>query len=503
MSARDAARLTSFIPLHRGEHGEAAPLHRQIYDGVRRAILSNQLLPGTRLPASRALANELGISRTTVLQAYQQLLAEGYLAGRPGSGTFVAHRDGARGQSTGQRDDQRQEALHLSERGGRWLAGARATAPYFPTEPQAGRAFRLGLPALDAFPHEVWGRLLGRRYRSSSHELLAHQQPDGYLPLREAIAAYLGTSRGVRCTAEQVIVVAGSQQALDLAARALLDPGETAWMEDPGYLGARTALLGAGAHIVPVPVRDGAFDLAEAQARSDDARLVYITPSHQFPLGGTMNLARRLELLAWAHQAQAWILEDDYDSEFRYAGRPLAALQGLDEHGRVLYLGTFSKVLSPSLRMGYLVAPPPLVEPFLAARANADVHPPPLEQAVLADFIVQGHFARHVRRMRRLYAERQAALLEEAERHLAGMIRLEPDETGLHLVGWLADGLDERALARRATEEEGIFCYPLSLFDIEPYPRGAVLLGFGAVDASEIGEGVRRLAGVCRRLLSR
>lgn len=498
--------MSSLIPLR---HHAAAPLHRQVYDGLRRAILAGQLLPGSRLPASRALATELTLSRTTVLQAYQQLLAEGYLEARPGSGTFVAPLLPAHSQlvATVSADHDAQpkqpySSPPLSRRGQRWLAEIQATAPYFATESSAGRAFRLGLPALDAFPVATWGRLLGRRYRESARALLGPPHPGGYAPLREAIAAYLGTTRGVRCTAEQVIVVAGSQQALDLVARVSLNPGDAAWIEDPGYLGARTALQGAEVELIPVPIAADGFDLEAAQARRPDARLAYITPSHQFPLGRTMSLSRRLALLEWANRAQGWILEDDFDSEFRYADRPLAALQGLDHSGHVLYVGTFSQALSPSLRLGYVVAPQALVRPLLAAHASAALHPPTLEQAVLADFIAGGHFARHLRRLRRLYAERQAVLLAEAERHLAGMMTLEPDATGLHLIGWLADGLDERALARQAAEQAGIYCYPLALFCLELYPRGAVLLGYAAPSIDEIRAGVRRLARICRTLLA-
>ncbi len=503
MVKRTPASLSSLIPLR---YGDAAPLYQQIYNGLRQAILSGQLLPGTRIPASRVLARELKISRTTVIQAYQQLLAEGYLGGRPGSGTFVAQGLPEEGitsfkRSPGAQEREQRAIPLLSERGNVLLEAAQATTPFFVTGPQAGSAFRVGLPALDAFPHELWGRLLSRRFRSSWLELLAPHEPGGYQPLREAIAAHLGTTRGVRCTAEQVIIVAGSQQGLDLIARVLLNPGDAVWVEDPGYLGARTALLGVDARPIPVPVDQEGFDLAAGLARCAEARLAYITPSHQFPLGMTMSVSRRLALLEWARRANGWIVEDDYDSEFRYVGRPLSALQGLDEHGRVLYLGTFSKVLSPALRLGYLVARPDLVEPLLAARANADMHSPMLEQAVLADFMAQGHFARHLRRMRHLYAARQAAMLAEARQALAGLIELSADETGLHLVGWLPDGLDDRLLARRAADV-GVVAYPLSLFQQETAARKAVLLGYAAVSVPEIRDGVRKLASVCRAMLN-
>jgi GntR family transcriptional regulator/MocR family aminotransferase len=273
----------------------------------------------------------------------------------------------------------------------------------------------------------------------------------------------------------------------------LLDEGDAAWIEDPAYLGARAALLGVGARLVPVPVDREGLDVAEGVARAPDARLAFVTPSHQFPLGVTMSLARRLALLEWAARAGAWVLEDDYDSEYRYAGRPLAALQGLDSAGRVIYLGTFSKVLFPGLRLGYLVVPPDLVDAFLGARGYAGFHSPALEQAVLADFIAEGHFARHIRRMRALYAARQAALVAAVERELPGRLDLRPSDAGMHLVGWLPEGVDDRLVARRA-RDHGLDVWELSALSIRPPRRGALLLGYAALDEDEIREGVRRLA---------
>jgi len=307
------------------------------------------------------------------------------------------------------------------------------------------------------------------------------------------ISAYLGATRAVRCTWEQVIVVSGSQQALDLAARVLLDPGDAAWVEDPGYAGARGALLGAGARLVPVPVDGDGLDVAAGAQLGAGARLAYVSPSHQYPLGVTMSLSRRLALLGWASRSGAWVLEDDYDSEYRYTGRPLEALQGLDPEGCVIYLGTFSKVLFPALRLGYLVVPPELVDPFTAARELVDRQSPSVEQAVLAEFIAEGHFARHVRRMRVLYAERQATLVEAAARELSGALDVRPAEAGMHLVGWLPGGTDDREASRRAAAE-GVEATALSLHGIEPPQRRGLLLGYAAVGEEEIRAGVRRLA---------
>jgi GntR family transcriptional regulator/MocR family aminotransferase len=362
--------------------------------------------------------------------------------------------------------------------------------PLVPQERGKPRAFRQGVPALGAFPRALWGRLLARSWRRSSYELLNY---GGQPALHEAIAAYLGTGRGVRCTAEQVIVVAGSQQGLDLAARVLLDPGDAAWIEDPVYPGAYGALLGAGASVTPVPVDDEGLDIAAGVQRCPAARLAFVTPSRQFPLGVTMSLRRRLELLGWATCANAWIIEDDYDSEYRYTGRPLAALQGLDREDRVIYVGTFSKVLFPALRLAYLVVLPDLVDVFSTARFFAVQQPPLLEQSALADFMAEGHFSRHIRRMRTLYAERQAALVEAARGDLAGRLDVQPAEAGMHLLGWLPEGVDDRLASQRAAAH-GVDAFPLSRYCLESVHRGALVLGYTAVDEHEIRRGVSGLA---------
>jgi GntR family transcriptional regulator/MocR family aminotransferase len=307
-----------------------------------------------------------------------------------------------------------------------------------------------------------------------------------------------------------VLVVSGSQQAIDLAARVLLDPGDVAWMEDPGYLGAREALLGSGARLVPIPVDDEGLDVSTGIARAPEARMVYVTPSFQFPLGTTMSLARRLLLLQWASRSRAWVLEDDYDSEFRYAARPLASLQGLDTADQVIYMGTFSKVLFPGLRLGYLVVPPDLVDAFTAARAVQDRHSPILDQIVLTDFITQGHFARHIRLMRELYAERQTYLIAVATRELAGLMTIQPAEAGMHLVAALPAGIEDQVVARYA-EEQQLITPPLSIYSMtttelpmgsraEEVSRQALLLGYTALMKPEIKEGVQRLAKVLREV---
>lgn len=493
-------------------HGSAAPLlsvpldercetslFRQLYDGIRHTILSGQLAAGVRLPATRMLAGELGVSRNTILNAYGQLLAEGYLVGRLGSGTYVAPTlpddllrvtPVADGPGSPRRRPLRQGRL-LSQRGTA-LAKAPRSVLRLPGRP---KPFRPGVPALDAFPDELWLRLTKKHTRLG--ELGDYGDPAGYRPLREAIAGYLRTARAVSCAADQVIVVNGAQHALDLAARVLLDPGEAAWVEDPGYIGTRSALAGAEVRVVPVPVDSEGFNVASAERRHAGARLCFVTPSHQYPLGVTMSLARRLALLDWARRTGAWIVEDDYDSEFRYAGRPLASLQGLDRDQRVLYVGTFSKVLFPSLRLGYLVAPPDLVDAFVSARGVADHHSPTLPQAVLADFIGDGHLVRHIRRMRTLYEERQIALLKAVRRELGGCLNVAPAEAGLHLIGWLEEGVDDREASRRCAAS-GVEAPPLAAYRVERGERGGLLLGYAATAPRQIREGVRRLATVLR-----
>jgi len=473
----------------------ATPLHRQLYEGIRDAVLTGRLSAGARLPSTRALAADLDISRNTVAGAFDQLLAEGYIEGRPGAGTFVARElpdellrvsPAVRGPSR-----TRMPAPRLSARG-RMLA-ATPVAPAA-REGAAPCAFRPGIPALDEFPRDLWSRIAARQYRQSRFDIFSYGNPAGHPPLRRAIAEYLRAARGVNCSWEQVIVTSGSQQALDLAARVLLDPGETAWVEDPGYFGARGAWTAAGIRCVPVAVDAEGLSITQGEQLAPQARMTYVSPSHQYPLGVTMSLARRMALLAWARRHEAWIAEDDYDSEFRYAGRPLAALQGLDTAGRVIYIGTFSKVLFPALRLGYMVVPSGAVDAFAGARALADRHPPGPSQALVAEFISAGHFARHIRRMRTLYAERQSALLAAAQREWRGLMEVEPADAGMHLMAWLPRMSNDRDVSNRAAAA-GIVAPPLSAYchhaGVAP---PALLLGYAALNVRKIQESVRRFA---------
>jgi GntR family transcriptional regulator/MocR family aminotransferase len=461
-------------------------LQQQVYAGMRKAILDGVLAPGARVPSSRVLASDLRVSRTTTLWALDQLHAEGYLATRRGSGTYVTEElpdDLVRVRRV--RPVARAGHPPLSGRG-RALSELTPAARRIAGPP---RAFRMGTPAVDLFPVRLWTKLTNRRLRGVRLSQLDY----GDTPeLREAIAGYLQSARGTRCTADHVVVVPGAQAGLDIMARLLLDAGDAAWIEEPGYPGARGALLGAGARPVPVPVDGEGLDVAAGMRRAPEARLAYVTPSHQFPLGVLMGLPRRLALLKWAAAARAWILEDDYDSEFRYGTRPIPCLHGLDVDGRVVYLGTFSKTLFPTLRLGFIIVPPDLRERLVAARRAFDLSPPSLNQIVLADFLAEGHFERHLRRMRSAYAERLEALRDSARRHCDGALRLRPVHAGLHAAADLGDA-DDAAVHEEAAAR-GIEATPLSMYYSEPGAANGLVLGFGAVRPDTIGEGMERLA---------
>jgi len=471
----------------------AVPLYRQLYDSIRAAILSGQLASGLKIPSSREMARDLSVSRNTVAGAFDQLIAEGYLEAQTGAGTFVSKKIPDEllyaSNKTNSQSPKNAAKRELSKRG-KTIA---ATSVSFPLDKQRLRPFAPCLPSVEDFPLQIWAKLAGHRLRYPARNLLNYGEAAGYRPLREEIAAYLGAARGVRCAPEQVIVVTGTQQAVDLTARILLDADDTVWVEDPGYLGSRGAMNAAQARIVPVPIDAEGIEVETGVKLAPDARLICVTPSHQYPLGVTMSLKRRLELLRWASRAGAWILEDDYDSEYRYEGRPLAALQGLDNDNRVIYTGTFSKVLSPALRIGYLVAPPDLVDAFTAGKALLDRHSPIFEQMILADFFAAGHFARHIRRMRNLYAERRDAFISAAKSELNGLLEIAPSAAGLHLIGWLNNNLNDTTAARAAAEN-GVDCEPLSALSIRKTNRQGLVLGYASFDEKHIKEGAERLA---------
>jgi len=465
------------------------PFYRQIYNALRQAILTGRLRAGSKLPPTREFAKAIDTSRATVLLAFEHLFAEGYLEGKVGSGTFVS-------QAIPDKILQAEKSqpatvpkiapVKLSCRGELMKNSTLAER-----RQSFGTPFLPGIPALREFPFQLWFRILSRQSGAD----FGYSEPIGYLPLREAIAEYLRTARAVRCEANHIVIVNGSQQALDLACRVLLDSGEKAWLEDPGYIGTREAMQAAGIEIVPVPVDREGMQVTGGKNLCPKAKLAYVTPSHQYPTGAVMSLARRLELLDWAKSANAWIIEDDYDSEYRYSGRPLASLQGIDEQARVIYIGTFSKVLFPALRVGYLVVPQNLVDAFVAAKAIADRNSSIVEQATLAEFLKDGHFGRHIRKMRLLYHERQKCLLESAQNHLAGKLKLESSEAGLHTIGWLSKHLNDKEISKRALQL-GVFTPPLSEYSFRENIPPALVLGYAACRKGEIEKGVRKLAEV-------
>jgi len=469
------------------DRSSATALYRQLYDHLRNAILSGRLAPGARLPSTRELASELNIARNTVLNTFEQLYAESYLERRVGDGTYVSHQLPDDLLRVNNQQSLRTRPKRTKSNAASFMAVSVANYSGPP------RPFRTGTPAFDAFPYKLWGRLLAQRWSNSAGEMLQYSDSAGYLPLRKAIAAYISTTRGVRCVPEQLIITSGSQHALEIVIRTVLKAGDKVWIEDPGFLGARASFIAADARLVAVPVDNEGLNVASGIDRCSDPNLIYVTPSHQYPLGSTLSLSRRLALVKLAARGGAWIIEDDYDSEFRYVGRPLAALQSLDTEQRVIYIGTLSKVLFPSIRIGYIVAPPDLFDGLLSARCLGGHQSPTLDQAVLADFISQGHFARHIRRMRVLYAERQQALVNAAKSELKGLLEITPSDAGMHLLGWLPEHVDDQQAFRKATAA-GVEVTPLSAYCIEPPKRGALRLGYTGYKSREIWRATRRLA---------
>jgi GntR family transcriptional regulator/MocR family aminotransferase len=470
------------IPL--SKQGE--PLFRQVYLGLRQAILAGSFSPGERLPSSRDLAEQLGISRTVALAAYDQLLAEGFVEGHRGSGTFVSQSLTA----TRPRKQEKSASLQLSHFG---LAAAAATpAVEFPSrQPPALRYnFAFGRTDTAIFPYAAWQRILLRHAREARMRELDYGPPVGSLALREAICAHLRRSRAVVCDPSEVIVVNGSQQALDLIARVLVERGDPVAIEDPQYPGAREVLLAAGARLIPVPVDRDGIDPAKLP---DHASLVFVTPSHQFPTGAILPLSRRLALLEWARRKNAVIVEDDYDGEFHYEGRPLESLQGLDTEGRIAYLGTFSRTIFPALRIGYLIVPKSLASAFTAAKWLSDLHSATLEQLTLAEFIQTGMYERHLRRLRRRNTARRDALLEAIEEYLGKRVEVTGGGSGAHIVVWPRKHISEQTIIDRAAAQ-GVNVYGVSQFFLKQPSQTGLILGYARLNEQEIREGIRRLA---------
>ena len=466
---------------------EDTPLFRQAYQQLREMILRGQLTPGARLPASRQLAQRSQVARVTIMQAYEQLQAEGFVTSRRGAGTFVAKAIGDRQSGPSQVGFQ----PPLTEWGARVMAHQPATAR---NKMRPEIDFGFGRSFAHIFPYDIWRRLLARYLSTDDIMLSRYGSVAGFDPLREAVAAYLDRQRGVRCSPNQVVIISGAQQALDILARLLLAKGDEVLVETPGYSDAFTLFEVNGAKLVPLAVDHDGFPV-EKIPELCCARLAFVTPSHQFPRGGTLSLTRRLLLLEWAHKENAYIIEDDYDSELRYDGRPLAALQGLDEGDHVIYLGTFSKVLFPALRLGYVVLPPALLKPFFRAKGLVDRGAPTLTQAAVADFIADGHFERHLRRLRQAYGERRHALVKALDTYLSDRVSYSPDPAGLHVMLYLDPVCNESEIVKRAAAV-GVGVYPGAPYHLQEPAPPSILLGYSGLDVEQITEGIRRLSAI-------
>ncbi|CAN2972740.1 MULTISPECIES: PLP-dependent aminotransferase family protein [Pseudomonas] len=484
-------------------------LTRQLYEALRQRVLDGRLVSGTRLPATRDLAAALSISRNSVVRAYDQLYAEGFIESRVGDGTYVAQLPMAKklstkvstGLSTGLSpglstkwanlpEDLDDEVIHS--------AGLARVKDHHLPQPPVGppRAFRVGVPAFDLFPFEVWAKLNGAFWRKPDLEQLCYGDPAGDGRLRGLIAAYLRSSRGMQCTAEQIVITSGAQQAISLCAQLLVEPGDGVAVENPGYRAAGHAFALAGGRLHGVPVDGEGMD-CQVLSTLNDCRVAYVTPSHQYPLGVVMSLARRLELLAWAERSGGWIVEDDYDGEYRYSGAPLSPLAALDRNGRVLYVGTFGKVAFPALRLGYLVLPPGLVQAFTRRRAVDVRHSEVSTQAVMAEFMAAGHFQRHIRRMRRAALSRRNALLAGWPDGLPGVGSLPSVAAGLHMTVRVDSLAREQVLLAQAhaagVEINGLSSYWLAGASPPADQRAGLVMGFAAVPEADIAQALARL----------
>jgi GntR family transcriptional regulator/MocR family aminotransferase len=477
----------NFAGLHNWQvaRSRPVPLFRQVYLQIRSAILAQTLKPGTRLPSTRELATQLSVSRSAVVAAFDQLIAEGYVGGKTGSGTYVA--------------------ADLFENSAAQKAGLRkAKAPSRDvfvgdlvdvTARNDSRPFNLGRTLIDSRTHNTWRKLTARAFRSIDPVHLGYSDPRGLPALRQAVSDYLRVARGVRCDPDQIVITTGTQHAVDLVIRVLDLAGEKVWVEDPGYPLTVRALVAAGVTAHPVPVDEHGIDVRAGIAKAKAARAVFITPSHQFPTGVVLSMSRRLALLGWARESGSWIVEDDYSSEFRYGGRPLAALQGLDDAERVIYVGTLNKALFPGLRLGYAVVPNALLPQFVRTRYLADRQPASLHQAITADFMEDGHFAAHIRRMRAVYAAQRDLLVKSLRRRVSAYARVDPPDQGMHLVLYLNKGLSDVAIQRAALEQRVVTRAMSELYLAAP-PRSALMLGFSGHPPSSIPAAVARLADV-------
>ena len=483
---------TNVCPVISIDRADPTPLHQQVYDGYRKAILRGDLAPGQKIPSSRELAGEMQVSRFPILHAYSQLMAEGYFESLVGSGTFISATLPEQMMSSESCDDQ----LELRPSGLRPVAKRNSLYPSFRRDSplRSWGAFGLHQPASDQFPFQLWSELTNRHSRNPSSSALHKVDPMGLQRFRMEICRYLRTARSVKCDPEQIMVVSGSQQALDITARVLFNSGDSVLIEEPGYRLEKTVLQAAGCRLKLVAVDEQGIDITRA-GNCKGVKAAFVTPSHQFPLGSTMSATRRLHLLNWAQSVGAWIVEDDYDSEYRFDTKPIASLQGLDVNSRVIYIGTFSKVLFPSLRVGYMVLPRDLISLFEAVRFATDIFPPYLYQEVLADFIERGHMARYIRKMRRLYGERREILVRSIQAEFGEFLRVHGASAGMHVSVSLPEGFDDVEICQRASENK-LLLWPLSPYYAGKRPLQGFVLGFGSTAAEQIPEAVKRLRNV-------
>jgi GntR family transcriptional regulator/MocR family aminotransferase len=476
------------------DRASSRPISSQLSAALRQLVLGGSLRAGERLPASRTLASDLGIARTTVIESFEQLASEGLVESRVGAGTYVSRAlSGERPVAAGRADPP--DAAAPARLARMMTAATGRFADRLAHEP---RAFITAMPALDAFPAAQWSRLAAKHWRGPRQTAFGYGEPQGYRKLRQAIASHLQANRGISCEWQQVFIVAGAQQAFQLIAGTLIDPGDQVWFENPGAIGARNAFILHGADLVPVPVDAEGLVVEAALAAAAQFAAAFVTPAHQQPLGAKMSLERRFALLQAAEQARAWIVEDDWDGEFCFAGRPLPTLKGIDATGRVIYVGTFSKSLFPALRLGFFLAPPALVATFETALSAFSPGVPTSLQAIVSDFIEEGLFATHIRRMRRLYAERYQAFFAAAQDRLAAWLDIVPTDTGLHTIGLLRGGLTGAAVSVAAAER-GLIVAPISRFCIAPGAVEGLVLGFSGITPPQIAAGVTALAEVLAR----
>lgn len=471
------------------------PLYKQLYEQLRIAILDKRFSGNKKLPGTRSMAAELGLSRNTVHLAYEQLKIEGYIKSETGSGSFITSDLPER--SLIPKHMEIPEIKYENNKGGvnefspEIFEFSKKNFLFEEVKP-----FRNGVPALSDFPFEIWTKITNRVWRNLNPSYLGYGDTSGFKPLRKAISSYLRTYRAVNCTYDQILIVNGSQQGLDLISRVLLSKKSKVWLEDPGYPGARISFLATGANIYLVPLNDDGLDLDYAKANYPVSNLIYTTPSHQYPLGYTMSISARLKLLDWARTNGTWLIEDDYDSEYRYNGNPLQSLQGLDNTGNVIYLGTFSKVLFPGLRLGYLVLPTPdLMAKFIAAKSIADRQSSIIEQIIVSIFIEEGHFTKHIRRMRMLYKDRQEFLISEINKELSPLIKVNSEDAGMHLIGWLNNNHNEIKTTELLTRNK-LLINPLSNYTVKFKLPPGLVLGYTAFNEKMIRAGVQKMAKV-------